>query len=124
MFWSVVQPGEKAWKEIREAFGTEIFHENGELNREALGKVIFSDTKKRVILNRITHPKIQRKMFWAILQHFYEGIKFQVHLRTFQYLSEYLNWTLGHKFIVLDIPLLFETQAMLPYVYKIITISW
>jgi len=97
----IVEPGEKAWKEIRDAFGPGVFHENGELNRDALGKVIFSETKKRVILNRITHPKIQRKMFWSILQHFYEG----------------------HKFIVLDIPLFFETEAMLPYVYKIITVS-
>lgn len=76
MYLSVVEPGEKAWKEIRDAFGTEVFHENGELNREALGKAIFSDTKKRVILNKITHPKIQRRMFWSILQHLFEGIKF------------------------------------------------
>jgi len=97
----IVEPGEKAWKEIRTAFGPEVFLENGELNRDILGKIIFSDTDKRVILNKITHPKIQRKILWSILQHLYEG----------------------HKFVVIDVPLLFETQSMIPFIYKIITIS-
>jgi len=97
----IVEPGQKAWKEIRKEFGEVVFKEDGQLDREALGKAIFSDKSKRVALNRITHPKIQRMMFWSVVKCFFEG----------------------HQFVVLDIPLLFETGAMLPYVHKIITVS-
>ncbi len=71
---SVVKPGQKAWKEIKAAFGDQVFQEDGELNRELLGKIIFSDSQKRKKLNQITHPKIQRLMFWAILKCFIDGI--------------------------------------------------
>ena len=69
-----MKPGEKAWQEIRAVFGDEVFHEDGELNREALGKIIFSDVTKRIKLNKITHPKVQKIMFWSILRCFSEGI--------------------------------------------------
>ncbi len=70
---TVVQPGEKAWKEIKKTFGDVVLLEDGQLNREALGNIIFSDVNKRKKLNQITHPKIQRMMFWAIVKYFFEG---------------------------------------------------
>lgn len=69
----VVKPGQKAWKEIKEVFGDQVFRDNGELNREQLGKIIFEDVEKRKQLNKITHPKIQKIMFWAIVKCFFEG---------------------------------------------------
>lgn len=68
-----MQPGQKAWKEIHKVFGDEVFLEDGQLNREALGKIIFSDVEKRKILNRITHPKIQRHMLWEVVRLLFEG---------------------------------------------------
>ncbi|XP_045023940.1 dephospho-CoA kinase-like [Daphnia magna] len=97
----IVQPGQQAWKEIYDAFGNEVFFEDGQLNREALGKIIFSDINRRKVLNKITHPKIQRLMFWDVLKYFKNG----------------------HKFVALDIPLLFETGTLLPFLHKIITVS-
>lgn len=72
-FFLVVQPGQQAWKEIYDAFGNEVFFEDGQLNREALGKIIFSDFNRRKVLNKITHPKIQRLMFWDVLKYFKNG---------------------------------------------------
>lgn len=30
----------------------------------------------------------------------------------------------GHNFIVLDLPLLFETEVMLEFIHKVITVTW
>nr|CAH0110240.1 unnamed protein product [Daphnia galeata] len=70
---TVVNPGQKAWNEIRKEFGNEVFHEDGQLNREALGKIIFADVNKRKLLNKITHPKVQKMMFWAVIKYFFDG---------------------------------------------------
>lgn len=31
---------------------------------------------------------------------------------------------LGHQFVVMDLPLLFESGSMLDFLYKIIVVSW
>ena len=41
IFARIVEPGRKAWKEIRAEFGQCVFHDNGELNRAALRTIIF-----------------------------------------------------------------------------------
>jgi dephospho-CoA kinase len=58
----VVEPGEPALDEIREAFGDEVINQQGALDREALGEVIFSDEEARQTLEQITHPRIARRM--------------------------------------------------------------
>jgi dephospho-CoA kinase len=54
----VVEPGSEASREIREAFGDDVFAPDGTLDRKALGARIFSDPEMRRRLNIITHPKI------------------------------------------------------------------
>ena len=53
-------PGGAAYEQVREAFGQEYLKENGELDRELLGKCVFTDTSGwlRERLNEITHPAI------------------------------------------------------------------
>lgn len=63
----------KAWKEIQKAFGKDVFYEDGQLNREALGKIIFGDVNKRKLLNSITHSKIQRGIIAAVIQCLFQG---------------------------------------------------
>lgn len=70
---SVVQPHFKAYQQIVSSFGTEILLENGEINREALGNIIFSQPEKRQLLNSITHPEIQKEMLKQILKYFVLG---------------------------------------------------
>ncbi|NWW94876.1 DCAKD protein, partial [Rhynochetos jubatus] len=86
----VVQPRFKAYRQIVHYFGTEILLENGEINREALGNIIFSHPEKRQLLNSITHPEIQKEMLKQILKYF----------------------VLGYRYVILDIPLLFETNRL------------
>lgn len=97
----VVEPGKPAWSRIKREFGDGVFKENGELDREALGKLIFDDVDKRRLLNQITHPEIHRTVYKEVIKCFF----------------------LGHNFVVLDMPLLFETGVMLNYLHKIITVT-
>lgn len=77
-FFTVVLPGTKAWKTIRKQFGDEVIHENGELNREKLGQIIFADASKRRLLNSITHPEIYKSMLWKILKAFVRGMMLDI----------------------------------------------
>ncbi|RSL34302.1 dephospho-CoA kinase [Salibacterium salarium] len=58
----VVEPGELAYEQIVEHFGSEILELDGSLNRKKLGTLIFSDSEKRQILNQIMHPAIRKRM--------------------------------------------------------------
>ena len=69
----MVQPGWKAWKRIKEKFGDDVLLPNGEINREKLGQVIFSNPEKRRLLNSITHPEIYKRMMWLLFKYFIKG---------------------------------------------------
>jgi dephospho-CoA kinase len=45
-------------RQIVENFGAEILQPNGELDRIKLGAIIFSDERKRMLLNSIVHPLV------------------------------------------------------------------
>ncbi|MGJ3507303.1 dephospho-CoA kinase [Enemella sp. A6] len=55
-----VLPGTEALALIAERFGTEVLTENGELNRPALGEIVFSDPRALADLEAITHPAIRK----------------------------------------------------------------
>jgi len=54
----VVEPFSPVWKEIVEAFGTEILQGDNELDRTRLAEIIFADSGKRKLLESIIHPRI------------------------------------------------------------------
>lgn len=54
----VVQPGTKALRQIAAHFGPRVLREDGTLNRQLLGDLIFNDHQARLVLNSITHPAI------------------------------------------------------------------
>ena len=58
----VSQKGGIAFDEIVEGFGTEILNDLGEIDRRALGKIVFNDTEKLSLLNGITHKHIFAEM--------------------------------------------------------------
>lgn len=57
----IIQPLEPAWKHIVKEFGSEILKPDQTIDRGNLGKIVFCDSRKRKILERITHPAITRK---------------------------------------------------------------
>lgn len=58
------------------------FHFAGELDRGKLGAIIFTDERKRKLVNSITHPKIYAEMRRQVFQLFLKGIK-NTHIRSF-----------------------------------------
>jgi len=57
----VVEPGRKAYAEIRKAFGNEILLPDGRLDRRKLRKIVFADSKKRLLLDSLVHPEVMRE---------------------------------------------------------------
>ena len=62
----LVEPGQAALTEIENAFGSDIIDNTGQLNRQKLRSLIFSDTQKRKKLETILHPKIRQSAGEAI----------------------------------------------------------
>ncbi|XP_059989018.1 dephospho-CoA kinase domain-containing protein isoform X1 [Lagenorhynchus albirostris] len=89
----VVQPGYPAHRRIVEAFGTEVLLENGNIDRKVLGDLIFNQPDRRHLLNSITHPEICKEMMKETFKFFLRG----------------------YRYVILDIPLLFETKKLLKY---------
>ncbi|XP_037299904.1 dephospho-CoA kinase domain-containing protein isoform X2 [Manduca sexta] len=69
----VLDPGSKAWKEVKKIFGEQVLCPDGKVNRAKLGEMIFDDINKRRKLNAITHPKIQRAMMQMAVKYFFSG---------------------------------------------------
>lgn len=55
----VVEPGQPALAEIREAFGDDVISANGALDRAAMRSIAFSDEDARRRLEAILHPRIR-----------------------------------------------------------------
>jgi dephospho-CoA kinase len=91
-----VAPGSAGLRELVEAFGDEILDARGELDREKLADLAFSDGDALARLNAITHPRVRSWMVDEIA-----GAE-----------------EAGAKIVVLDVPLLFESnlEAGLPEV--------
>ena len=73
-------------EEIRAEFGSGVFSRDGDLNREKLRAIIFSDATRKRALERILHPRIRR-----------------------QWRTEAKRHRNSPKFFFADIPLLYET---------------
>ena len=54
----VVEPGSPGLLAVAEQFGREMIREDGTLDRERLGSLIFADEQQRQLLNSILHPYI------------------------------------------------------------------
>lgn len=54
----VVGPGTEGLREIVDRFGPGVLTADGQLNRPALGDIVFRDPSARQSLNAITHPRI------------------------------------------------------------------
>ncbi|MFG6148302.1 dephospho-CoA kinase [Halobacillus sp. B23F22_1] len=84
----VVEIGRPAYQKIVDRFGEKVLHEDQTLNRKQLGSIVFKDETKRKQLNEIVHPEVRKQML--------------------EQRDGYLNK--GEKAVVLDIPLLFESD--------------
>jgi dephospho-CoA kinase len=83
-----VMKGEAAYVQIIDTFGKDILLEDGEIDRQKLGSIIFHQEEKRKLLNEIVHPEVRKRMIGQVEE---------------AQLNE-------EEVIVLDIPLLFESK--------------
>ena len=60
--YEIVLPGRSALEEITDNFGKSVLQKDGALNRKLMRKIVFEDSKKRLILESILHPKIQNEV--------------------------------------------------------------
>lgn len=58
----VVEPGQPALDAIAEHFGAHILHNDGQLDRAALRKIVFEDPQARTWLESVTHPAIRQEI--------------------------------------------------------------
>lgn len=58
----VTEKGSPGYHKIIEAFGNGILDDDGNIDRPALGRIIFNDPDERQKLNDISHPEIRRMM--------------------------------------------------------------
>lgn len=84
----VVEAGEPAYLLVAETFGPSILKEDGSIDREQLGMIVFQNETERKKLNNIVHPAVRKEMLKQ---------KEDAELR-------------NEPAIVLDIPLLFESK--------------
>lgn len=54
----VVRPDTHSYYQIVEHFGAGVIDDDGFIDREALGAIVFADESQRAVLNGITHPPI------------------------------------------------------------------
>lgn len=83
-----VDQGKPAYDQIAAAFGGAVLKEDGAIDRQKLGSIIFQDSEKRQLLNSIVHPAVREEMLKQR-----DGAKAN-----------------GEKAVILDIPLLFESK--------------
>ena len=55
-------PGSEGWQAVVDAFGKQIVAENGEIDRRALGAIVFGDPAQRERLQTIIWPVMKRMM--------------------------------------------------------------
>lgn len=56
-----VAPGTDGLQEVVEAFGPEVLTDQGELDRPAMGAIVFADAEKRRVLEAIIHPRVRAR---------------------------------------------------------------
>tara|TARA_B100000795_G_C22793075_1_gene437891 strand:- start:222 stop:908 length:687 start_codon:yes stop_codon:yes gene_type:complete len=97
----IVQPGKPALIQIQKKFGNKVILDNGQLNRPALGQIIFNDKSQNVELGKIMGPAIQAQIKWEILYAFLTG----------------------SQIVVVDAPTLYETKGLISMCGEIIVVA-
>ena len=96
----VVEPGTETLAKIAEAFGEDVIQQDGTMDREKVGAIIFHQPEQRQVLNGIIHPAIRTEML--------------------RQRDEYI--ANGEPHVVMDIPLLFESKLQ-HFVEKILVVA-
>lgn len=87
----VVEPNSKGLNRIIEAFGPHVLTGTGELDRKALGEIVFNEPASRIALEAIVHPLVRERA------------------------QEILESLPENSIVVYTVPLLVEAKVSLPF---------
>ena len=87
----VVQPGTVGIEKIRHVFGSGVFTATGDLDRKALGEIVFNNAAKRKELEGIVHPLVRARA------------------------QEILRSLPADSIVIYTVPLLVEANVELPF---------
>jgi dephospho-CoA kinase len=87
----VVQPGTVGLEKIRQVFGSGVFTSAGDLDRKALGEIVFNNVAKRKELESIVHPLVRARA------------------------QEMLRSLPADSIVIYTVPLLVEANVELPF---------
>ena len=62
----LLQAGTPTYREIVKAFGEGILGPGREIDRKLLGKIVFSDDRRRGLLDALTHPAVEAELLRRI----------------------------------------------------------
>jgi len=65
----VTKTGTPVYEALLEEFGGGILGENGQIDRNALSRIVFGNETKRKLLNSITHPEIFKEIIEGVNQY-------------------------------------------------------
>lgn len=97
----VTAAGTEATAAIAARFGADILAPDGSVDRAKLGPIVFADSSARKELEALVHPAVYRAIAAGV--------------RGFEMLG-------GYRFVVVDVPLLFETGAEKEFDRVVVTI--
>lgn len=88
---SMIKKGAPAYQKVIDTFGEGVVQSDGEIDRKALGAIVFPSEEERMRLNAIVHPLVQDRI------------------------QEALTELSGEPLVFLDIPLYYETKGLGAY---------
>ena len=95
----ITEKDHEAIEEIKALFGESLFNKENELDRKKLRDMIFSDKNLKIKLENILHPKILTEV------------------------KKKLSIFSDEPYVVIDIPLLFETNQYVPLISRSLVID-
>ena len=95
----ITEKNQEAIQEIKNLFGQSLFNKENELDRKKLRDMIFSDKNLKIKLENILHPKILGEV------------------------KKKLSIFSDGPYVVIDIPLLFETNQYVPLISRSLVID-
>lgn len=117
---TVVAPPSPVLDAVVQRFGRDVLAENGELDRKALGQIVFHDEAARRDLEAIIHPAVYAAIHtWsrALDAQYEDGVVSEIASG-----ARSPNAPLPTKFVVADVPLLYETGKSGDFDRVIVTI--
>lgn len=84
---NIMDKGKPAWQKVIDTFGKEYLNDDQTINRKKLGELVFNNKAALEKLNEITHPLIHEDI-----------------------LKQIKKYSKNNKIVIVDVPLLFETN--------------